>query len=67
MLLYALSSFMAYFMSFYQPRLENKLHRIVDRITHKSDKYVMVRSKPVRQPFDPASIRPAAPKQPERK
>jgi hypothetical protein len=68
-LLYALSSFMAYFMSFYQPRLENKLHHIVDSITHKSDKYLMVKSRPERPAFDPASIRnaPAKVNQPLKK
>jgi hypothetical protein len=56
-LLYGLSSFMAYFISFYQPRLENKLHHIVDKITHKSDKYLMIKSR-ARPAFDPRIARP---------
>lgn len=60
-LIYGLSTMLAFYTSFYQPRIESRLHHIVDRITHKSDKYVMIKSE-ARKAFDPNQIRRSAPK-----
>jgi voltage-gated potassium channel len=54
LLVYGLSTLIAHYTTFYQPKIENKLHHIVNSITHKNDKWFMVRSR--KRDLDPNAI-----------